>query len=152
YTATKPAGELLCHAYHRLFGLAVVCPRLFTVSGPRQRRDLAILNYTRLMTEGRQVPFFGHGSSARDYTSIDDILDVVDGALRFVTTGDPAFEIVNLGESRTVSLARIVDLLGEKLGVTPEIQRLPLAGRRPPHLRRHVQGPAVVGVRAVHQL
>ena len=77
------------------------------------------------MTEGRSIPFFGDGSSERDYTFIDDILDGVEGALRFVTTGDPAFEIVNLGESRTVSLARMVDLLGEKLGVTPELQRLP---------------------------
>ena len=77
------------------------------------------------MTEGRPVPFFGDGSSERDYTFIDDILDGVEGALRCVTTGDPAFEIVNLGKSRTVSVARMVELLGGKLGVTPDLQRSP---------------------------
>ena len=76
------------------------------------------------MSEGRPIPFLGDGSSKRDYAFIDDILDGVEGALRFVSVGDPAFEIIDLGESRTVFVARMADLLREKLGVTPELQRL----------------------------
>lgn len=125
YAATKRAAELLCHAYHTLFGLSVVCLRFFTVYGPRQRPDLAIHAFTRLMTEGRPVPMFGDGSSERDYTFIDDILNGVEGALRFVAVGDPAFQIINLGESRTVPLARMVELLADRLGTQPTIQRLP---------------------------
>jgi UDP-glucuronate 4-epimerase len=125
YAATKRAGELLCHTYHHLFGLSVVCLRFFTVYGPRQRPDLAIHKFARLMLEGRPVPVFGDGSTERDYTYVDDIVQGVEGAIAFTGRGAPAFEIVNLGESRTTSLSRLVALLGEALGVDPVTERHP---------------------------
>ena len=125
YAATKRAGELLCHTYHHLFGLSVVCLRFFTVYGPRQRPDLAIHKFGRLMLEGKPVPMFGDGSTERDYTYVDDIVQGIEGAVAFTGRDEPAFEIVNLGESRTTSLARLIELLGSALGVEPEVQRHP---------------------------
>ncbi|HKJ01353.1 MAG TPA: NAD-dependent epimerase/dehydratase family protein [Longimicrobiales bacterium] len=126
YAATKKAGELLCHAFHHLFGMSVVCLRFFTVYGARQRPDLAIHKFARLLAQGRPVPLFGDGSSERDYTFIEDILDGVEGALPLVSGPDPVYEIVNLGESRTISLSRMVAELGEQMGVTPQVQWLPV--------------------------
>ncbi|MBA2669151.1 MAG: SDR family NAD(P)-dependent oxidoreductase [Gemmatimonadetes bacterium] len=125
YATTKRAGELLCHTYHHLFGLSVVCLRFFTVYGPRQRPDLAIHKFARLIAEGRGVPMYGDGSSERDYTYIDDILQGVEGAIRFTDSPQARFEIVNLGESRTTSLARLIQLVGEAMDVTPAVERQP---------------------------
>jgi UDP-glucuronate 4-epimerase len=124
YAATKRAGELLCHTYRHLFGLSVVCLRFFTVYGPRQRPDLAIHKFARLMLEGRPIPVFGDGSTERDYTFVDDIVQGIEGAIDY-TSRPAAFEIVNLGESRTTSLARLVELLEEALGVEAVIERHP---------------------------
>ncbi|HEY8483709.1 MAG TPA: NAD-dependent epimerase/dehydratase family protein, partial [Longimicrobiales bacterium] len=74
YAATKRAGELACHTYHHLFGMSIVCLRFFTVYGPRQRPDLAIRKFTTLLSRGKPIPFFGDGTTERDYTWIDDIL------------------------------------------------------------------------------
>jgi UDP-glucuronate 4-epimerase len=125
YAATKRAGELLCHTYHHLHRLSVVCLRFFTVYGPRQRPDLAIHKFTRLISRGEPVPMFGDGSTERDYTFVDDIIDGVEGALEYCAAAEPVFEIVNLGESRTTSLSRLIELIGTELGVRPEIQQLP---------------------------
>jgi UDP-glucuronate 4-epimerase len=125
YAATKRAGELVCHTFHHLFGLSVACLRFFTVYGPRQRPDLAIHKFARLISVGSPIPFYGDGSSERDYTFISDILDGVNGALSMVTCGDPVYEIVNLGESRTVSLNDMVSALGRQLGVEPVLDRMP---------------------------
>lgn len=126
YAATKRAGELLCHSYHHLHGMAVVCLRFFTVYGPRQRPDLAIHKFARLIARGEPIPFYGDGTTERDYTYVDDILQGIAGAIEYTGAHPDAFEIVNLGESQTVSLRRLVDLLGESLGVAPRIERLPL--------------------------
>lgn len=126
YAATKRAGELLCHTYHHLYGLSVVCLRFFTVYGPRQRPDLAIHKFARLLAEGRPIPMFGDGSTERDYTYVDDILQGVEGAIRYTERAEPAFEIVNLGESRTTTLTRLIDLVAGALGVEPRIERHPL--------------------------
>ncbi|HEX2205245.1 MAG TPA: SDR family NAD(P)-dependent oxidoreductase [Longimicrobium sp.] len=125
YAATKRAGELLCHTYAHLYGLSVVALRFFTVYGPRQRPDLAIHKFARLMSEGRPIPFFGDGSTRRDYTYVDDIVQGVEGAIDYARAHPGAFEVVNLGESDTVPLSRLVALLGEALGVEPVLQRLP---------------------------
>jgi UDP-glucuronate 4-epimerase len=125
YAATKRAGELVCHTYHYLFGISVVCLRFFTVYGARQRPDLAIHKFSRLMAAGEPVPMFGDGSTERDYTFVDDILQGVEGAIAYTAADSPVFEIVNLGESRTTSLARLIELIAEALGVTPRIERLP---------------------------
>ncbi|HEU4451763.1 MAG TPA: NAD-dependent epimerase/dehydratase family protein [Longimicrobium sp.] len=124
YAATKRAGELLCHTYHHLFGLSVASLRFFTVYGPRQRPDLAIHSFTRRMLAGEAVPLFGDGSSRRDYTYVDDIVQGIEGAIRF--TGERrAFEIFNLGESVTTTLLRLVELIAAAAGVEPRIEWLP---------------------------
>jgi UDP-glucuronate 4-epimerase len=125
YAATKRAGELICHAYHHLFDLGIVALRFFTVYGPRQRPDLAIHKFTRLLSEGRPIQQFGDGTTRRDYTHIDDILQGVEGALDFLGDHPDAFEIVNLGESDAVELSRLVGLISESLGIEPRIERLP---------------------------
>jgi UDP-glucuronate 4-epimerase len=125
YAAGKRAGELLCHAHRHLYGLSVVCLRFFTVYGPRQRPDLAIHRFARLMAAGRPIPFFGDGTTERDYTWVDDIVQGVEEAIAYARSHPGCFEIVNLGESDTVSLARLVDLLGRAMGVEPVLERLP---------------------------
>ncbi|MBW3573091.1 MAG: GDP-mannose 4,6-dehydratase [Gemmatimonadetes bacterium] len=125
YAATKRAGELLCHAHHALYGTAIVCLRFFSVYGPRQRPDLAIHTFARLMAEGRPIPFFGDGSTERDYTYVDDIVQGIEGAIAFVRGNPGAFEIVNLGENQTVPLSRLVELLGAAMGVEPVLDRQP---------------------------
>ncbi|MGH7539955.1 MAG: GDP-mannose 4,6-dehydratase, partial [Gemmatimonadota bacterium] len=125
YAATKRAAELLCYTYHHLFGIGCVALRFFTVYGPRQRPDLAIHKFTRLLSEGRPIQQFGDGTTRRDYTHIDDILQGIEGALCYLDAHPDAYEIVNLGESRTVELSRLIALISEALGVEPRIERLP---------------------------
>lgn len=125
YAATKRAGELFCHAHHALYGTSIVCLRFFTVYGPRQRPDLAIHKFARLMAEGRPIPFFGDGSAQRDYTYVDDIVQGVEGAIDYAHRTPGAFEIVNLGESDTTALSRLVELLGAAMGVEPVLDRQP---------------------------
>jgi UDP-glucuronate 4-epimerase len=125
YAATKRAGELLAHSYSHLYGMGVVCLRFFTVYGPRQRPDLAIHSFARLLAAGRPIPFFGDGSSERDYTYVDDIVQGVASAVAYARAHPGCFELVNLGESDTVPLSRLVELLGEAMGVVPRLERLP---------------------------
>jgi UDP-glucuronate 4-epimerase len=125
YAATKRAGELLCDVYRHLYQMRVASLRFFTVYGPRQRPDLAIHKFTRLIESGQAIKQFGDGSSERDYTHVDDILQGVLGAVRWVQDDQPAHEIFNLGESRTVSLKRLIALIAESLGVEPRIEYLP---------------------------
>ena len=126
YGATKKAGELLCSTYHHLHGVGVMALRFFTVYGPRQRPDLAIHKFAHLLAEGRPVPMYGDGTTARDYTYIDDILSGVIAALAYVRESPDAFEIVNLGENRTVTLTEMIRVLGEEMGIQPKIEHLPL--------------------------
>jgi UDP-glucuronate 4-epimerase len=120
YAVTKRAGELLAWAYHRLYGISVGCLRFFTVYGPRQRPEMAIHKFTRLILEGERIPVFGDGSSNRDYTYIDDIIDGVVAALE----ADFDFEIVNLGGSQPVSLQRLISLIESSLSRRAEIKSL----------------------------
>jgi UDP-glucuronate 4-epimerase len=122
YAATKKAGELLCHAYHHLFGVPVTCLRFFTAYGPRNRPDLAIAKFTRLIDRGEPVPFFGDGGTRRDYTFVDDI---VDGVVR-AAERCRGFAIYNLGNSHPVELRQLVTMIGRVLGKAPRIQPLPL--------------------------
>ena len=126
YAATKRAGELLASSHAHLYGLSVICARLFTVYGPRQRPDLAIHKFTRLMQAGEPIPFFGDGSTARDYTYVDDIVQGIERALDWAAAGRGGeFEVVNLGESQTTSLSDLVALIADALGVTPRFDRQP---------------------------
>jgi len=125
YAATKRAGELLCHTYRHLFGIGCVCLRFFTVYGPRQRPDLAIHKFTRLLSAGEPIQQFGDGTTSRDYTHIGDILQGIEGAIDYLVANPGAFEIVNLGESETIQLTRLIEMISGALGVKPEIERLP---------------------------
>ena len=113
YAATKAAGELLCHTYTHLYGLRSVCLRFFTVYGARQRPDLAIHKFARLIDEGRPIPLFGDGTTRRDYTYIDDIIAGVRAAVDYRGS---LYEVFNLGESRTVELRELIALLEKELG------------------------------------
>lgn len=122
YAATKIAGECACSTYSDLYGMRILCLRFFTVFGPRQRPDLAIRKFTERLLEGRSIPLFGDGSSARDYTFIDDI---VDGVMRAVDYDASQFEVINLGGESPTRLIELVEVIAETLGVEPEIEWLP---------------------------
>jgi UDP-glucuronate 4-epimerase len=122
YAASKLACEALGHVYHHVYGLDIVMLRFFTVYGPRQRPDLAIHKFARLIHGGKPIPVFGDGSTARDYTYIDDILE----GLLACTRREFGYEVFNLGESQTVMLSRLIELLEQALGVKAVIDRKPL--------------------------
>jgi UDP-glucuronate 4-epimerase len=121
YAATKIAGEKLCFTWSHLYGVAAVCLRLFTVYGPRQRPDLAIHKFTRLIEAGKPLPFFGDGSSGRDYTFVEDIVDGFMAALRY----DGPFDVFNLGNSHPVRLTELVETLESALGKKAILDRQP---------------------------
>ena len=125
YAATKKSAELICYTYHHLHAMPVTCLRFFTVYGPRQRPDLAISKFTRLIDEGKPIPFYGDGTTSRDYTYVSDIIDGVEKALSSLCAGEAAFSLYNLGGSRPVELARLVALIEEALGKKAIIEGLP---------------------------
>ncbi|HTA94512.1 MAG TPA: GDP-mannose 4,6-dehydratase, partial [Verrucomicrobiae bacterium] len=122
YAASKLACEALGHVYHHIYKMDVTMLRFFTVYGPRQRPDLAIYKFAKLISAGKPIPVFGDGSAARDYTFV---LDTVDGVIA-ATKKDFGFEIFNLGESETISLSRMIELLETALGKKAIIDRQPL--------------------------
>jgi UDP-glucuronate 4-epimerase len=127
YAATKRAGELLCYAHQVLHGGSILCLRLFTVYGPRQRPDLAIRGFATLMAAGKPVPVFGTGASERDYTWIDDVVAAILAGLDRSARVPDEFEVVNVGGNRTTSVLRLIELLAAALGVRAVIERQPPA-------------------------
>ena len=121
YAATKRAAELLSHTFHHAHGLSVICARLFTVYGPRQRPDLAIRKFASRMLAGAPVPVYGDGSSLRDFTYVDDIVDGLISALN----ADVGFGLFNLGAGRQISVLEVVKLLERSLGVRADVEWLP---------------------------
>src|ERR687884_209591 len=122
YAATKAAGELICHTYSHLYKIRCVCLRFFTVYGARQRPDLAIHKFARLISEGRPIPVFGDGTTRRDYTYIDDIIAGVRAAIDYEQSN---YEVFNLGESRTVELQELIALLEKELDREAVVERQP---------------------------
>ncbi len=123
YASTKAAGELLCHTYSHLFDIRTVCLRFFTVYGARQRPDLAIHKFSKLITEGKPIQVFGDGTTRRDYTYVDDIIQGVRASMDY---DGSMHQIFNLGESETTELNRLVELLEVNLGVKAIIDRQPM--------------------------
>ncbi|MGH7166546.1 MAG: GDP-mannose 4,6-dehydratase, partial [Nitrospiraceae bacterium] len=121
YAATKLAGELMCYTYHHLYGLPITCLRLFTVYGPRQRPEMAIHQFVRLIDAGQPVPLFGDGTTRRDFTYIDDI---VQGVMAALDRPCP-FEVFNLGESDTIELKDLIGVIEQCVGKQARIQALP---------------------------
>ena len=123
YAATKAAGELICHTYAHLHDLRIVCLRFFTVYGARQRPDLAIHKFAKLISAGKTIPVFGDGTTRRDYTFVDDIIQGVRAAIDY---DQSKYEVINLGESRTVELRELISLIENALGQRAEIDRQPM--------------------------
>ena len=124
YAATKRANEMAAYAYHHLYGTTISCLRFFTVYGPRQRPEMAIHKFTRLIESGEEVPMFGDGTSLRDYTFIDDIVTGV------IASADRpnGFRVYNLGTTDTVPLNRLVNLISERLDRPALVRQLPEQG------------------------
>jgi UDP-glucuronate 4-epimerase len=121
YAASKLACEALGHVYHHVHGMDIIMLRFFTVYGPRQRPDLAIHKFAGLIEEGKPIPVFGDGSTARDYTFVTDTLD----GIMACTQKEFGYQIFNLGENQCVKLSRLIELLEQTLGKTATIDRLP---------------------------
>ena len=140
YAATKRAGEMLAFTEHHLYGSSITCLRFFTVYGPRQRPDLAIHKFTRLIAGDQPVELFGDGTTSRDYTWIDDILDGVLAAIEQQAQNPaPAFRIYNLGGAHPTSLKNLVDRIAAALGKSPRIDWQPEQPGDMPHTLADVE-------------
>lgn len=126
YAATKKANEVMAHVYHKLFDMNIIMLRFFTVFGPRQRPDLAINKFTRLMLEGKEIPMFGDGTTSRDYTFVDDIVYGIIKSMEYEENHESVYEILNLGNSSPITLKEMIDIIGKVLNVEPVINQLPM--------------------------
>jgi len=126
YAFTKRSCELMNHTYHHLYNLDVMNLRFFTVFGPRQRPDLAIHKFVKLLEAGEEIPMFGDGSTARDYTFIDDIVRGIVSSMDYVNQHESVFEIVNLGNHTPVKLKDMIHAVADVVGVDPKIKELPM--------------------------
>ena len=126
YAATKKANEVMAHVYHKLFDMNIIMLRFFTVFGPRQRPDLAINKFTRLMLEGKEIPMFGDGTTSRDYTFVDDIVDGIIKSMEYEENNKNVYEILNLGNSSPITLKGMIEIIGKVLNVEPIINQLPM--------------------------
>ena len=121
YAATKLAGEQLCSNYSHLYGMRTINLRFFTVYGPRQRPDLAIHKFTKSILEGKPIDQYGDGSTRRDYTYVDDVLQGVTACLSYE---GQLCDVFNLGENQTTTLAELIASIERALGRTAQINRL----------------------------
>ena len=126
YAATKKANEVMAHVYHKLYDMNIIMLRFFTVYGPRQRPDLAINKFTRLMLEDKEIPMFGDGTTSRDYTYVDDIVDGIIKSCEYTLSHKDVYEILNLGNSSPISLKEMINIIGKTLNVEPKIKQLPM--------------------------
>lgn len=126
YAATKKSGEILAHVYHHLYGIDMLLLRFFTVYGPRQRPDLAIYKFTRLIENGDEIPFYGDGSTARDYTYIDDIIQGILKSLAYIEKNEKVYETLNLGESQVIKLSEMLKTIEKALGKKAILKFLPM--------------------------
>lgn len=126
YAATKKANEVITHVYHKLFNMNVIMLRFFTVYGPKQRPDLAINKFTRLMLEDKEIPMFGDGTTSRDYTYIDDIVEGIIKSCEYTMNNKNVYEILNIGNSSPISLKQMINTIGQALEIKPKIKQLPM--------------------------
>lgn len=126
YAATKKCTEILGHVYHHLYGINMVHLRFFTVYGPRQRPDLAIHKFAKIISENKEIPFYGDGSTSRDYTFIDDIIDGILKSIKSLEEKSPVFEILNLGENEVINLQEMVSTLETEMNVSAKKNPLPM--------------------------
>ena len=126
YAATKKSNEIMTHVYHKLYDMNVMMLRFFTVYGPKQRPDLAINKFTRLMLENKEIPVYGDGTTSRDYTYIDDIVEGIIKSCYYVINNKNVYEILNLGNSSPITLKKMIDTIANALNVNPKINKLPM--------------------------
>ena len=126
YAATKKANEVMAHVYHKLYDMNIIMLRFFTVYGPKQRPDLAINKFTRLMLEGKEIPMFGDGTTSRDYTYVDDIVNGIIKSCEYTLNNKNVYEILNIGNSSPTSLKEMINTIAKVLGVEPKIKQLPM--------------------------
>lgn len=126
YAATKRCGEIMGHVYHHLYDIDMIQLRFFTVYGPRQRPDLAIHKFSSMISQNREIPFYGDGSTARDYTYIEDIIDGILKSVQYLEENHSVYEIINLGENQSVTLDEMLALVEENLGKKAVRKELPL--------------------------
>ena len=124
YAATKKSCEIIGHSYHHLYDIDTIMLRFFTVYGPRQRPDLAIHKFTKAIIEEKEIPFYGDGTTQRDYTYIDDIIDGVLKSIIYLEKNKNIYEIINLGESETISLRKMVKTLENEIGKKAVLKKL----------------------------
>ena len=126
YAATKKANEVMAHVYHHLYSMNIIMLRFFTVYGPKQRPDLAINKFTRLMLDGEVIPMYGDGMTSRDYTYVDDIVDGIVKSCDYVQNNEKVYEIINLGSNNPISLKEMIMTISNVLGTKPRIEKLPM--------------------------
>ena len=126
YAATKKANEVMAHVYHKLNNMNIIMLRFFTVYGPKQRPDLAINKFTRLMLNNEEIPMYGEGSTSRDYTYVDDIVDGIIKSCDYVENNKNVYEIINLGSNNPISLKEMINTIGKVLNIEPKIKELPM--------------------------
>ncbi|WP_079243578.1 GDP-mannose 4,6-dehydratase [Chryseobacterium indologenes] len=126
YAATKKSGEVIGHVYHNLYHIDMIQLRFFTVYGPRQRPDLAIHKFAKLISENKEIPFYGDGNTARDYTYIDDIIDGITKSILYLENNSGVYEILNLGENQVITLSEMVTTIEMALGKSAIRKILPM--------------------------
>ena len=126
YAATKKSGEVIGHVYHKLYDIDMIQLRFFTVYGPKQRPDLAIHKFTKMILEEKSIPFYGDGNTKRDYTYIDDIVDGILKSMDYLFKNQDVYEIFNLGESHVVSLKEMVETIEKVLGKKAVLDKQPM--------------------------
>lgn len=126
YAATKKSNEVMAHVYHHLYNMNIIMLRFFTVYGPKQRPDLAINKFTRLMLENKSIPMFGDGSTSRDYTYVDDIVSGIVKSINYVENNKKVYEIINLGNSSPISLKEMINTIAKTLNKEVIIDKLPM--------------------------
>ncbi len=125
YAATKKSNEVMGHVYHSLYNMNIIFLRFFTVYGPRQRPDLAINKFTSLILEDQEIPVYGDGTTSRDYTYVEDIIDGIVKSIKYISENVNVYEILNLGESEPITLAEMIATIESVVGKKAKIKRLP---------------------------
>lgn len=126
YASTKKANEVMAHVYHKLNNMNIIMLRFFTVYGPKQRPDLAINKFTRLILNNEEIPMYGDGSTSRDYTYVDDIVDGIVKSCNYVMNNDNVYEILNIGSNNPISLKQMINTIGNALDIVPKIKQMPM--------------------------
>ena len=124
YAATKKAGEVMIHVYHKLYDMNTILLRFFTVYGPKQRPDLAINKFTKLILEDKEITMYGEGDTFRDYTYVDDIIDGIIKSIDYINKNNNVYEIINLGSSNPIKLNEMVEIIGKTLNKNPKIKKI----------------------------